>query len=498
MAEIVKVKQNDANVIMEFTKNSVFSNYRLEKGIYTVPLEDFELIKRDFIISVRIEERNIDREEEGINCDSLDKLVSEGYDKSFTRVRNNFHYLNGENASNEELFDITLKIAKEILNIKRIPVIKKEIKQLIHIVESNNLSYSLETIKAGLHELENKGGDYEQYLNIKKLLESIIRKTYFKNLSNVVSDEFSGTYLIKEDNDVYLLNKNNAYMFSYGLIYSPTSIKSATNEDESIMVPFNELNKDSYKIELKEEDKPIGVYAVTIGEKDLNENYVKAQALVKRLNLNSFLNVDLTKFMEGEDLEVLKNDFIRRMLISSNRIAPDQEIKKSYYQNLGIFFDRFLELKSKHYEQGNIINLFEKCCRIVYGQCYSDLGFVLRTEKNLEGEDVPSLDLNDIKDILEYSIHYDFNIYKKEAVTNNDIALFVGKFYMYRNNRYLNMIYPGIGNLLDYLGEIKDDNYDVVRDYINEKRRDPWELSQHFRPSHVQAAYSSESTSRGI
>ena len=332
MAEIVKVKQNDANIIMEFTKNSVFSNYRLEKGIYTVPLEDFELIKRDFIISVRIEERNINRDEEGINCDSLDELVSEGYDKSFTRVRNNFHYLNGENASNEELFDITLKIAKEILNIKRIPVIKKEIKQLIHIVESNNLSYSLETIKAGLRELKNKGGDYEQYLNIKKLLESIIRKTYFKNLSNVVSDEFSGTYLIKEDNDVYLLNKNNAYMFSYGLIYSPTSIKSATNEDESIMVPFNELNKDSYKIELKEEDKPIGVYAVTIGEKDLNENYVRAQALVKRLNINSFLNVDLTKFMEGEDLEVLKNDFIRRMLISSNRIAPDQEIKKSYYQ----------------------------------------------------------------------------------------------------------------------------------------------------------------------
>lgn len=497
MAEIVKVKQSDANVIMEFTKNSVFSNYRLEKGIYAVPLEDFELIKRDFIIAVRIEEKKINREDESINYNFLDDLVSEDYDKTFTRVRNNFHYLKGENASNEELFDITLKIAREILKIKKIPIIKREIEQLIKKVESNNLSYSLETIKTGFRELKAKGGDYEQYLNIKKLLESIIRKTYFKSLSNVVSDEFTGTYLIKEDDDVYLLNKSNAYMFSYGLIYSPTSIKSATNEDESIMVPFNELNKDGYKIELKEEDKPIGVYAVTIGEKDLNENYVRAQALVKRLNLNSFLNVDLTKFMEGEDLEVLKNDFIRRMLISSNRIAPDQEIKKSYYQNLGLFFDRFLELKSKQYEQGNIINLFEKCCRIVYGQCYSDLGFVLRTEKNLEGEDVPSLDLNDIKDILEYSIHYDFNIYKKEAVTNNDIALFVGKFYMYRNNRYLNMIYPGIGNLLDYLREIKDDDYDVVRDYINEKRRDPWELSQHFRPSHIQATYGSESSTRG-
>ena len=486
MAEFIKIKKSDAELIMDFTKSSIINNYNLESNFYSIPKEDFEIIKKEFIISIRLEEKRLNKEAEGIDFSNLDKLVSEYQSKSASNSKNNYYHNEENNYSSEELFQIALMIAQEIKNIRKIPKLRNEIDRLIKKVIAYNLSYSIETIKTTFSELKNNGGTYEQYFNLKTLLESIIRKTYNKNISAVISQELEGNFLIKEDDQVYILNKSNAYMFSYGFIYSPLSIEKATNGEDDKIVPFNELSKTDYNIKLKKGEKPIGVYAITVGEKELSGNYTKAKSLIERSGVTSFIDVDLTKFLDGEDLEVVKNDFIKRMLLDSG-IINETDIKDFYYDKLSIFFDRFMELKKKDYSTGNITNLFSDYLRYVFSQTYADPSSVLKEEKDLEGNSKSALPLDTIKEIFTYSIHYDFNIYTKKEVTNNDIALFVDKFYKYRDNRYLNLIYYGINNLLIYLHEIKDDNFDKVRDFINSKEpqdRDPWEISQKFVPGH--------------
>ena len=467
-----KLLKEEITILKEFAKNSIFLS-KLKNEDTFLSLDEYELVKRDFVIAIRLELRALKRNVPYINYSDLDKLIDSYMEKCYEPIREKYHHLSDDiDIKGEDLFSDTLNIAKEIINIKKIPSIYKDIEKLLSEIKTNNLSYSVNTYIETLNKYKTDGATYEEYNKLKKELESVIKKTYFKNISSVISGDLNTNLLVSDGSFIKVLNKDNVESFKYGYIYSPKDILSVTNKKEDSFISFNRINLDSSTIKLVDNAKPIGVYSISMGEKEFSSNYENAKKLLSKLSEGYDLEIDLTKVLPISKIDKYKKDLIDRLIFDKGvEIKNKDEV---FYKRFDIFFNRFIELKKSSYDKGNVINLFDFYYNVIYSQKYIDLEYTLN-----------KCSCDEVKDILENSIYFEYNIFKNKELTNNDFSLFTSKFKLYKNNSILNNVYPGFNLIVDYLLKVKDDKFDEIRDYLNSLAiKDSWLISQHFSPIH--------------
>lgn len=466
------ISKEDFQIIKEFTKNSIFIPSVKSYGDITVTTDEYKKIEKDFLISLRLVKRSLKKDLSYIDYSSLDNL-SDAYIKDcYEPIRDKHNHVLIEDEDKKDLLQDAIKIAKEILNIRKVPKLIKEIDDLLIEIKLNKLSYSVSTYKEEFNRYKNDGASYDDYVKLKKELESILRKTYFKNISSFISSDLSKNLLVSKDDEIKILNRDNLEDFTFGYIYSPRDIIYVKNKDKDIFVPYNRLEINNYMIKLSDNAKPIGTYAITVGEKEFSNNYVNAQNLLKRLPEGYFLEVDLSKILTIQKLNKYKIDFIDRLLNDKGLEVSNKD--EDFYNKFEIFFQRFMDLKKSNYDKGNVINLFDFYYNVIFSQKYMNLDYAIE-----------KCSVEELKDVVENNIYYDYNIFKKKDITNNDISLFVDKFKLYKSSSALNNVYPGINLIIDYLLTIKDDKFDEFKDYINALDvRDSWLISQRFNPIH--------------
>ena len=468
----IKILKEDVKVLKHFTKNSILlSSLKVEDTFLSE--EEYEEVKRDFIIAVRLELRSLKRNTSYINYAKLDELIDKYMEKCYEPIREKYHHLDdGIDIKSEDMFIDALVIAREIINIKKIPSMYKDIENLLNEIKSNNLSYSINTYIETFNSYKNDGATYDEYNKLKKELESIIKKTYFKNITSILSSELSGNLLVSDNDKIKILNKDNVEFFNYGFIYSPKDILTVTTKKSNIFIPFSGAIIDSLVIKLSDDAKPIGVYSVSMGEKELSSNYENSKKLQSKLSEGYNLEIDLTKVLPSSKIDKYKRELIDRLIYDKGVEITNKD--DEFYKRFDIFFNRFIDLKKSSYDKGNVINLFDFYYNVIFSQKYINLDYTL---------DKCSCD--EIKDVLENNIYFEYNIFRNKELTNNDISIFTSKFKLYKNNNILNNVYPGLNLIMDYLLKIEDDKFDEVRDYLNSLTiKDCWLISQYLNPIH--------------
>ena len=331
----------------------------------------------------------------------------------------------------------------EIDGIKRLPDLIENIKKEIKEIKKNNLSENINAISVRFYNLYKNGGSLEEYENIKKEVDTIIKKSYFDAINNHPYDN-KGIFLVKENNVVSILTSENMDKFKYGLIYSPASIKCVRNLNDNSFISFYSLKDNPYDIELNDEE-PIGIYAVTYGEGLISPNYENAKCTYKQVGI-PFIEIDKTKYIDRSELSI-------KELIDN--LLDDKGIPVN--NKFDYFYNKFKSLKAGNYDEGRIINLFDFCHNIIFSQRWLDPNYLLSSDNSVET----------IKEAFDHNIYLDFNIFRNNRIDIDQLDTFERIFYSKKSDHRLNMVYAGIEEILNEIHNASSERKQEIVNIIN-------------------------------
>lgn len=408
----------------------------------------------------------------------LNDLFDNYVNIKYSDIRNKFNHENGISYTEEEIIELGLKVLDKVDEIKKIPKVIGDIDQRITEINKSDVPSSIKDIEKEYESLKIKGSSLNEYQTIKTFLDIILRKTYLSNITKLSSNDINNKddiYLvISEDDKEYLLTKENVDMFSYGLILNPENIICAHDENDkkSKFLSFNNLDKRHNEI-IIDEKKPIAIYAVTIGERELNKNYAAAERLLEKYPNIPLIEIDLAKYLSSQNMREYINRFIDEMLDQKN--VPFENKDEKFYEKFDDFYNDFCVLKAKAFNTSNIINLFEYSYNLLFDSKYNDLNNVF-TNKLSEDE---------IKTILKKNKYHEDFIFRYKLITFDMLGRFFEKYYEFRNNTIFNRIYPGIFEILTYISKADSEKlHNIVEIYNNSRVKDVWYISNEIDPKH--------------
>lgn len=455
---IICINKDLFNKLLLITKNSsdIYvdennGNYFVEESIVKKVVKDFNTIFKDI-------EHIIPKNTKGVSFNVYNELTDKYNELKFNAIRNNFNKIKTDKINFEDDLKFKLDIYEEAINMSKIPSYIESIKKELKEIKDNGLSENINSYLIRFNSLLSDGGILREYMSLKGELDLIIKKTYTDNIVSDINDN-KKIYLVKSNNEFKILDYGNINNFSYGYIYSANSINDVTEKNSHAFVTFYNYSDNTCKININD-DEPIAYFAVTYGEKEINNNYKNAQSICGEKNL-PFIELDQTEFNP--------NDFNKKELIDNLLVDKGIEISdknESFYNLFTPFYIEFKNLKlSGNYTQGNIINLFDYYFDVIFSQKYLDLNILLSSACNFEK----------IKDILSYNKFYDFNIFRSGRVNDIDISNFYNHFYDYKSNRILNMVYPGLEQILIMLDTSNQyDKSQITKIISDAPCRDSW------------------------
>lgn len=462
--KIICVNKDLFNKARLITKNTADLTLDETKDKYLIEESDFKKVFDQLYKTLRDKQIHTSLNVSGADLSRYNELSSRCDEIKYNKIRNNFDDIKSKDIDLEELLGLYVDLYEEIENISKIKLIIEQIKSELNEIRFNNLSDNINSYVIRFNSLIRDGALLEDYLRLRKELDLIIKKTYEEALTSTLSDD-KKVYIVECNGKTSIMNKSNINMFSYGYIYSPSSIEKVTNKSNKGFVSFDNYNMDTDTITLNDE-KPIAVFAVTYGEHEINPNYIKA------INLNApsgvpFKEIDITLYPTfNEDYSKLINN----LLIDKGLDVGEKD--KDYYDKFGVFTKEFQKLKIKDYYSSQVINIFDFYFNAIFSQRYLEVSNLLDQR----------LEIRDIKAVLECNIYYDCNIFRSGDCTKTKIKEFISKFYEYRYNELLNKAYPGISIILDALGNASDEKIEEIKKLINSSScHDSWLISQKIK-----------------
>lgn len=464
---------NKARLIIKDTSDLILDE---NKDKYLIEEKDFKKVFKELSKILKDKEMHTSLNIKGADLSRYNDLKNKCNEIKYNYIRDNFEDIKTKEIDVEQLLILYVELFEEIENILNIKQIINQIEAELNEIKSNNLSDNINSYVIRFKSLVNNGGLIGEYINLKKELDLIIKKSYEDNIaSNFIEDK--KVYLVKNEGKVSILTSNNLDDFTYGYIYSPSSIKSVISKNNKGFVSFNSFNSESCTIELNDE-KPIATYAVTLGEKDINPNYNKA------MNLNVSYNtpfIEIDKPLSGMNDDRFR-ELINNLLTDKNMDVKDKD--ESYYDAFLPFIEKFNRLKQREYYSSQVINEFDFYFNYIFSQRYLDIKVLLDERLGIEN----------IRTIFENNIYYDFNIFRNEKTNKTKIKKFVDMFYEYRLDRILNNVYPGINVILEELNNSSNDKIEKIIDIINSSTcHDSWLLSQKIKPAHIKPSIQNKS-----
>ena len=439
---------NKAFLIMEDSSDHRFENNGHQ---YLLTKKELAKIGKDFKRFIDFKKLGIPNDIPYFNSKEYKKLCDEYTNIVYTPVEKKKVDNKEQELDVEKLLRIGIKLNDQIEGIKILPELIEQIRNEIMEVQTNDLSDNINSILLEFKKLLNSGATIEEYKKLKTELDLIIKKSYISTINNYPFDN-KGIYLVKENNKVRILSSYNINNFRCGYIYSPNSIISVTNSNDNSFISFYSIKDDNYEIKLNE-DRPIGVYAVTYGEGYINPNYQKAKSTLDQYGLE-FVEIDKTKYLDSRDVD--KKELIDNLLV--DRGTPVANADDDYYKKFDSFYNKFMTLKGGKYDESGIITLFEDSFNIIRNQMWVDLDYLLN----------PSHDLELLKQVLENNIYYEFNIFiTGKKVTMESLDLFINTFYEKRNDPILNSIYFGISDIINMIYKSSAKKKQEIIDAIN-------------------------------
>lgn len=412
------------------------------------------------------------------DIDKLNQLFDTYISIKYNDIRNKFNQEKGISYTEEEIIELGLKVLDKVDDIKKIPKIINDIDDRILEINKSDIPSSIKDIEKEYESLKLKGSSLQEYKTIKTFLDIILRKTYLNNITKLSSNDINNKediYLVvSEDNKEYLLTKENVDMFSYGLILDPENIICAHDETDkkNKFLSFKNIDKKSNEV-IIEEKRPSAIYAVTIGERALNNNYKEAIKLLEKYPNIPLIEIDLTKYLSSENMKEYIEQFIDEMLEEKNVNFENKD--ERFYEKFDDFYNDFCLLKAKAFNENNIINLFEHSYNLLFDSKYNNLDNVF-TNFLMEDE---------IKTILKKHKDHEAFIFRYKLITYDMLRRFYEKYYDYRSDQIFNRLYPGIFEILSYIqNSAKERLHEIVELYNNSKEKDSWYISNIIDPKH--------------
>jgi len=456
----------------------IFSEYRnYNKDSVTVLDTDILKLINNIKNEVRITSINFIRKIDKIDKSEFEKAYENYTYSKYDIARNKFENISNDNNAYDHLIENGLKLIGEMNKIKSFPALKNRIVEMINEIKSGKAFNDIKQIENKFQSLCLKSGTYEEYQKLARNLSRIIGNTYKDVITDPLSIQQSSDFSLivsDEEGHTYLLNKANITSATYGVILSPDdNIKFASNEpDKKKLMPYSKLNKKENYLEV-EDFKPIACFAVTLGEKTLNENYRKAQKLSARYHNLPLYELDISRFVSKGELKNFFKDFINQLLDDKNINFSKKD--DEFYHRFEIFYKEYSSLKQGQYDEGRIRNLFHVYINLLTSSQACDLDILLKDYKLIE-----------IETVLKYNTFMDDNIFRYKQITKPILERFIDKFYKYRADKSLNQLYPGFSVILNFLKEKSDDELKQIVEQINsQKVIDSWLLAQLIDPSHI-------------
>lgn len=392
-------------------------------------------------------------------------------------ARKKFDNESTDNNLYDSLITNGLKMVYEINKIKSFPLMKKRITNMIDEIKESDFFNDINKIEDKFNKLCLSSSKFEEFEKLDRNLSKIISDTYKDELTDISSANSSDNIALiasVDEKTCFLLTNNNLVDNTYGVILSSdNNIKYATNnKNNKDLVPFSKLNKESSYIEVYDFE-PIACFAITLGEKTINENYEKAEKLSQKYHSVPVVEIDITKYLSKEKCENIFNNFIDKLLDDKNVNFSQKD--KDFYRRFENFYNEYKILKSGKYNEGNIINIFDNYFTLLSSSKVCDLDYLLNNYK-----------CSEIETVLKYNSFMDDNIFRYNEVTKPMLERFIDKYYLYRLDKNLNKIYPGFNVVLNYLNGLNDDGLKQIVKVINDNKTvDSWFLAQTFDPDHA-------------
>ncbi len=454
--EVMVKKVYINNLIKELKKETTITNKDFIRKISDVDKSEFERLLSLF------EESRYKKE--------IEKLEKNIKDDKFT----------------EELLVNGIKLKNEIERLKSFPALKRQISTMIIQIKKSEISNDIKKIEEQFLKLCNSNAKFDEYENLSHELSNIIGDSYKENITDIVElpSSFDFSIIASEDlKNCFLLNKSNILTSSYGLVIEPKdNIKFSSNKkgDETLL-PFDKLDKKENYIEVYDLN-PIAVYAITMGEKSLSDNYQQAQKLSVKYRNVPVVEIDLLRYISPSDSLEQFRYLIDKLLDDKNVNFSKKD--DEFYKRFENFYKEYKLLKTNSYDEGRIRNLFDHYIRLLSSQEVCNIDSLLSDYK-----------YSDIETVLKYNVFMDDNIFRYNSVTKPLLERFVDKFYNYRSDKTLNKIYPGFNTILNSLKDMTDNELEQTVNDINKRGVvDCWLLAQSFDPIHSSITYVSEKT----
>lgn len=425
---------------------------------------------------------------------NVDKSDFEALCNAFEETRCKIKRAKTENTSrqedidrlNEELITNGIKLKEEIEKLKSFPALKRQISMMIGEIKRSEISDNIKELEEDFLKLCGGSGKFKRFEELSHELSSIIGNTYKENVTNVVelstTTEFSAI-ACEDGENCFLLNRKNLLTSSYGLIIAPSiseeksNIKLASNrKNEEVLLPFDKLDKKENYIEVYDL-KPIAAYAITLGEKSLSENYQQAQKLAVKYRNVPLVEIDISKYISFNDSFEEFKHLIDQLLDDKNVNFSKKD--DEFYRRFENFYKEYKLLKTNSYDEGRIRNLFDHYIKLLSSQEVCNLDVLLKEYK-----------YSDIETVLKYNTFMDDNIFRHKTASKSLLQRFIDKFYMYKDDKNLNKIYPGFNTVLNALKDRTDSELEQTVEDINQTGIvDSWLLAQTFDPIHSKISY---------
>lgn len=454
------IVMDTSDVYLDENKDSYLVEYKLLNG----------LIKKLDVL-LKNKERDVLTNTKGMDLSRYDQLKDELEKMKYEMIRDKHNLIKTQSKFNEEKqLELKVKMYDELIKLQQIPLLILQINDELKEIKSSELSDNFNSYMIRYKSLVINGAYFEDYDSLKKELDLIIKKTYIDNISCDVSDG-KNIFIVKENSRVSILSSDNVNNFHYGFIYSSNSICNVSNNQNKSFITFSDAVYSNCEITINE-DKPIAVYAVTLGEKSINPNYQKAMSLHQN-DAIPLVEIDKTKFLNSSDVDI--KELIDNLLEDKGLKITNKD--SSFYGLFKNFYNKFDLLKTKEYDESRIINLFDFSFNMIFSQRYIE---------NINNVLDERLGIENIKDILENNIYFDFNIFRNDKTNKSKIDKFFTVFYPVKDNGLLNNVYPGINSILDMLSKATEEKTKEIIDIINHAPcRDSWLISQLIKPSHT-------------
>ena len=346
--------------------------------------------------------------------------------------------------------------------------------------------------------LDEKPLDLNKLENYLKDLQKIVLEDWKKKITKV-EDYIPGkpfrflchsTNSTSFDGEFYtryvstsLLTENfmGTYRSGFGFILSPDNIVGASGRDmyvnnsavkeDSLSSTYSLPRIDSMEIVLKDLEeqrkenekatvkssvysevvvdgfKPLAIFCVTNGSKELDPNYLGAKKLEEQFSL-PIKEFDLTLYKDKEELVSLRKGLIDGIHKSLGQYIGGYE--DHYYENFEFFWEKYLELKKKEeFTKEDILKLYHRNLEI--------LSLRIDTENLFSNE----YNLEEMQYILLKNGNYSLEKIFKGNFSPLDLKNLVSVLGKYKNDERLLKLFPNINKLLELI-EIFDIDYQDV------------------------------------